>query len=148
MWAFSALGCALLASALLLRRWPLTALAVTLCGAVAIQALAPLRTSTILMVLASAAGIEICYIAATRTLRVSAAAVAMAGAGLLALPLGPTPAPAHPLTPLPRVYGTSFGGALADSVLPSRSLPGSSDIQSGRHTPRPSCCAPRRPPRP
>ena len=42
MWAFPVLGCALLASALLLRRRPLTALAVMLCGAVVIQALAPL----------------------------------------------------------------------------------------------------------
>ena len=39
MWAFPVLGCALLASALLLRRRPLTALAVLLGGSAAAMAL-------------------------------------------------------------------------------------------------------------
>ena len=41
MWGFPVLGCALLASALLLRRRPLTALAVMLGGSVASMALQP-----------------------------------------------------------------------------------------------------------
>ena len=85
MWAFPVLGCALLASALLLRRRPLTALAVMLGGAVAAIALGPGpgQTPPLQIVLAAALGIEICYIAATRTLRVSATGLAMVGAGLL-----------------------------------------------------------------
>jgi signal transduction histidine kinase len=85
MWAFPVLGCALLASALLLRRRPLTALAVMLGGAVAAMALGPGpgQTPPLQIVLAAAAGIEICYIAATRPLRASATGLAMVGAGLL-----------------------------------------------------------------
>jgi signal transduction histidine kinase len=84
MWAFPVLGCALLASALLLRRRPLTALAVLLGGSVASMTLqSPVPASTLQIVAACAAGLELCYIAATRTRRVSVTGVAMAGAGLL-----------------------------------------------------------------
>jgi signal transduction histidine kinase len=85
MWAFPVLGCALLASALLLRRRPLIALAVMLGGAVAAIALGPGpgQTPPLQILLAVALGIEICYIAATHTLRVSATGLAMVGAGLL-----------------------------------------------------------------
>jgi hypothetical protein len=85
MWAFPVLGCALLASALLLRRRPLTALAVMLGGSVAAITLGPGpgQTPPLQIVLAGAAGIEICYIAATRTLRVSVTGLAMVGVGLL-----------------------------------------------------------------
>ncbi len=85
MWAFPVLGCALLVSALLLRRRPLTALAVMLGGAVAAIALGPGpgQTPPLQIVLAAAAGIEICYIAATRSRKVSATGLAMVGAGLL-----------------------------------------------------------------
>ena len=41
MWGFPVLGCALLVSALLLRRWPLAALAVLLGGSVASMVLQP-----------------------------------------------------------------------------------------------------------
>jgi signal transduction histidine kinase len=81
--AYPAFGCALLASASLLRRRPLTAVAVALGGSVFITALKPPQASTLLIVLAGAAGIEICYIAATRSRRVSAAAVAIIAVGLL-----------------------------------------------------------------
>ncbi len=93
MWAFPVLGCALLASALLLRRRPLTALAVLLGGSVAAMALkSPVPAITLQIVAACAAGLEVCYIAATRTRRVSVIGVAMAGAGLLILLLGvPSP---------------------------------------------------------
>jgi signal transduction histidine kinase len=93
MWAFPVLGCALLASALLLRRRPLTALAVLLGGSVAAMALkSPVPASTLQIVAACAAGIEICYIAATRTRRVSVTGVSLTGAGLLILLLGvPSP---------------------------------------------------------
>ena len=84
MWAFPVLGCALLASALLLRRRPLTALAVMLGGSVAAIALKPVMpVSALEIVLVGAAGIEICYIAATRPRAVSVTGLAMVGAGLL-----------------------------------------------------------------
>jgi signal transduction histidine kinase len=84
MWAFPVFGCALLASGLLLRRWPLAALAVTLGGAVAIVAVHSRVVSAVMVVLAFAAGLEICYMAATRARRVSVSAVIMAvGVSLL-----------------------------------------------------------------
>jgi signal transduction histidine kinase len=85
MWAFPVLGCALLGSALLLRRRPLTALAVMLGGAVAAIALGPGpgQTPPLQIVLAAAAGIEICYIAATGPRAVSVTGLAMVGACLL-----------------------------------------------------------------
>jgi signal transduction histidine kinase len=82
MWGFPVAGCALLASALLLRRWPLVALAVLLGGSVASMVLQP-RPSYPLIVLACVVGLEICYIAATRTRRVSLTGAAMAAVGLL-----------------------------------------------------------------
>jgi signal transduction histidine kinase len=54
MWAYAVLGCALLASALLLRRRPLTALAVMLGGSVASMALHPMSADAALVVLAIA----------------------------------------------------------------------------------------------
>jgi signal transduction histidine kinase len=107
MWAFPVLGCALLASALLLRRRPLTALAVLLSGSAAAMALnPPVPASTLQIVAACAAGLELCYIAATRTRQVSVTGVAMAGAGLLILLLG-VPSP-----------GTHPGGIVAPAVAP------------------------------
>ncbi len=84
MWGDPAIIGALLASALLLRRMPLIALAVTLAGSVA-PSLAPpdqIPASSLQVVFACAAGLEVCYMAATRTRRVSVTGVAMAGAGL------------------------------------------------------------------
>ena len=53
-------------------------------GSVATMALKPtMPASALQIVLAGAAGIEICYIAATRTRRVSVTGLAMVGAGLL-----------------------------------------------------------------
>jgi signal transduction histidine kinase len=93
MWGSPAFICALLASALLLRRMPLIALALTLAG-LAAPSLAPpeqVPASSLQVVVACAAGLQICYMAATRTRRVSLTGVAMAGAGLpilvLELPL-------------------------------------------------------------
>ena len=85
MWAFPVLGCALLASALLLRRRPLTALAMMLGGAAAAIALGPGpgQTPPLEIVLAAAAGIEICYIAETRPRMVSTTGLAMVGVALL-----------------------------------------------------------------
>lgn len=88
-----ALMCALLASALLLRRLPLVALALALAGSV-IPSMAPpneIPASSLQVVFACAAGLEVCYMAATRTRAISLTAVVMAGAGLpflvLAFPL-------------------------------------------------------------
>jgi signal transduction histidine kinase len=86
MWDFPVMGCALLASALLVRRWPLIALAVTLGGEAAIFVLRPGATAE-LVVLAVATGLEICYTAATRTRRVSACGAALAVGFSLLLPL-------------------------------------------------------------
>ncbi len=84
MWAFPALVCALLASAVLLRRRPLPALAVLLAGAVAALALKPIMPASALQIpIAGAVVVEICYMAATRTSRVSATGLAMVGAVLL-----------------------------------------------------------------
>jgi hypothetical protein len=81
MWGFPVLGCTLLASGLLLRRWPLAALAVILSGSVASTALRPVPPRTELVVavvvLACGAGLAVCYMAATRSRRVSAAGVVM-----------------------------------------------------------------------
>ena len=78
---FPALTCALLASAVLLRRMPLVALAVTLAG-LAATSLAPAKTeipaSALQVVVACAAGLEVCYMAATRTRAVSVTGVVMA----------------------------------------------------------------------
>ena len=104
MWGFPVLGCALLGSALLLRRWPLAALAVMVAGAVAGVALEP-RPSYPLFVAAFAVGLEICYLAATRTRRVSATGAAMATAGLLV-----------PLLIVPSL-GSLRGGSLGGSPI-------------------------------
>lgn len=82
MWGLTVLGCVLLVSALLLRRWPLAALAVTLGGSVASMVLQP-RPSYALVVLVCVVGLEVCYIAATRPPRVSVTGAAIAAAGLL-----------------------------------------------------------------
>ena len=82
MWGFPVLGSALLASAFLLRRRPLTALAVMLGGSVASMALQP---RALQVVVVCAVGLEICYIAVTRTRRVSLTGVAMAGVSLIPL---------------------------------------------------------------
>ena len=89
MWGIPVLGCSLLVSAFLLRRRALTALAVLLGGSVASMGLQPGQVDAALVALACAAGLEVCYIAATRTRRVSVTGAAMAvGAGLLIPLLG------------------------------------------------------------
>ena len=90
MWGTPTFIGALLASVVLLRRIPLMALAVTLAGSVA-PSLAPpeqIPASSFQVVAACVAGLEACYMAATRTRRVSLTAVAVAGAGLPILVLG------------------------------------------------------------
>jgi signal transduction histidine kinase len=91
MWVFPTLSGALLASALLVRRWPLAALAVTIGGALAILALHPVvsppgmpdlvgwpEAGAVAVVLGCAACLEICYLAVTRTRRVSLIGLAVA----------------------------------------------------------------------
>ena len=75
--------CVLLVSALLLRRWPLPALAVLLGGSVAVIAVDLSLPRSPQIMIAGAAGIEICYLAATRGRRISVAGLAMVGACLL-----------------------------------------------------------------
>ena len=89
MWGTPTFIGTLLASAVLLRRMPLMALAVTLAGSVA-PSLAPpeqIPASSFQVVAACVAGLEVCYMAATRTRRVSLTAVAVASAGLPVLVL-------------------------------------------------------------
>jgi signal transduction histidine kinase len=107
MWGQPAFICALLASAVLLRRMPLLALAVTLAGSVA-PSLAPpeqIPASSFQVVVACVAGLEVCYMAATRTRRVSLTAVAVASAGLpilvLKFPLPDQLPNGHSGTPVP-----------------------------------------------
>jgi signal transduction histidine kinase len=107
MWGTPTFIGALLASAVLLRRMPLMALAVTLAGSVA-PSLAPpeqIPASSFQVVVACVAGLEVCYMAATRTRRVSLTAVAVAGAGLpilvLEFPLPDQLPNGHSGTPIP-----------------------------------------------
>src|ERR1700677_4525457 len=68
MWGQPAFICALLASAVLLRRMPLLALALTLAGLVAVSLAPKTETpaSALQVVIVGAAALEICYLAATR----------------------------------------------------------------------------------
>jgi signal transduction histidine kinase len=124
MWAFPVLCCALVASALLLRRRPLMALAVMLGGSVATMALKPIMPASVLeIIITGAAGIEICYLAATRTRAVSATGVAMVGAGLLipgspgGLDLAPFRGGAAFVTIIAWLIGTSIRQAQARAEL-------------------------------
>ena len=92
MMAFPMIVGALLASTVLLRRWPLVALAVTLSVSVPVLALNSTTPKITLLVLqvvvACAAGLQICYLTATRNRAVSISGVALGGAGLLVALLG------------------------------------------------------------
>jgi len=101
---FPVFGCALLASALLLRRWPLAALAVALGASVASMVLQP-RPSYALVVLGCVAALETCYIAATRSRRVSVTGAAMAAASLVI-----------PVLAVPSL-GSLRGGSLGGSAI-------------------------------
>jgi signal transduction histidine kinase len=104
MWGSLIFGCALVAAVLLLRRWPLAALAVTLGGSVASMVLQP-RPSYMLVVLACVVGLEVCYAAATRDRRVSVTGAAMAAACLLI-----------PLLAVPSL-GSLRGGGVGTSAI-------------------------------
>jgi signal transduction histidine kinase len=106
-WGFPVLGCTLLISALLLRRWPLAALAVLLGGSVASTAVQPVPDRTTLVVAvavaACGAGLEVCYMAATRTRRVSVAGIGMVvGVGVLIPFLN---------APFPGAHSDTIGGS-------------------------------------
>ena len=90
----------------------LPALAVLLGGSVAAMALkSPVSASTLQIVAACAAGLEVCYIAATRTRRVSVTGVAMAGARH-------RPAGRHdPEREVPRLVGLGMSNAKIAAAL-------------------------------
>ena len=100
MWGQPAFICALLASAVLLRRMPLLALAVTLAGLVAVSLAPKTQTpaSALQVVVVGAACVEVCYLAATRGRLASVAGAVVAGAGLPVLILE-LPSPNPPLRP-------------------------------------------------
>jgi signal transduction histidine kinase len=102
IWGFPVIGCALLVSALLLRRWPLAALAVVVGGSVVSMVLPP-RPSYPLVVAVVVVGLEVCYIAATSTRGVSVTGAAMATAGLLI--------PVLAVPPLGPIRGGSLGSS-------------------------------------
>ena len=108
-WGFPGLGCVLLASAVLLRRRPLTALAVLLGGAVATIALEPVSASALLIVLACAAALAVCYTAATRARKASVTGLAMVVGADALIPLLGVPS----LSP-----GSLRGDRNVGSVLP------------------------------
>jgi signal transduction histidine kinase len=90
VWESPALLLLVLASALLLRRLPLTALALLLGGSLAVigvsvgtMQLNSVPASAVQFAVDCVAGLEVCYIAATRTRKVSATAAAMVGVSLL-----------------------------------------------------------------
>jgi signal transduction histidine kinase len=92
MWELPVLLCVVLVSALVLRRWPLAALAVLLGGSLAVilggsvASVVPRSMPMIamLVLVICAAGLEICYLTATRSRKVSLTGVAMVGVSLLA----------------------------------------------------------------
>jgi signal transduction histidine kinase len=126
MWEFTVFVGALLASAVLVRRWPLAALAVTLGGLVATMALKPRSVSAALVVLAVAVGLEICYLAATRTRKVSVTGVAMtAGVSLLLPILAVSPggsvrfgsaAPGGPVVTIAMILVTTIAWLIGNSI--------------------------------
>jgi signal transduction histidine kinase len=78
MWASAVVACVVVVSAGLLRRWPLLALALLVAIPVAASAMDAMRLGLGLLVLFyAAAGIEVCFIAATRPRRISLAATLM-----------------------------------------------------------------------
>jgi len=78
MWALAVLACVVMVSAGLLRRWPLLALALALTIPVVASTADAMRLGLGLLVLFyGLAGIEVCFIAATRPRRISLIAVLM-----------------------------------------------------------------------
>jgi signal transduction histidine kinase len=98
MWELPVLLCVVVVSALGLRRWPLAALAALLGGSLAavlggsVAARVPqsMPTIAVLVLIICAAGLEICYLTATNSRRVSLIGLALVGVslvtGLLAAP--------------------------------------------------------------
>ena len=75
MWASAVVACVVVVSAGLLRRWPLLALVLLVAIPVAASTMDAMRLGLVLLVLFyTAAGIEVCFIAATRPRRISLAA--------------------------------------------------------------------------
>ena len=78
MWASAVVACVVVVSAGLLRRWPLLALAVLVAIPAAASTMDAMRLGLGLLVLFyAAAGIEVCFIAATRSRRTSLVATLM-----------------------------------------------------------------------
>jgi len=78
MWASAVVACAVVVSAGLLRRWPLLALALLVVIPVVASTMDAMRLGLGLLVLFyAAAGIEVCFIAATRSRRISLVAALM-----------------------------------------------------------------------
>jgi signal transduction histidine kinase len=80
---------ALVVSAILLRRRPTAAVAMTLVGFLFLGFVPSLHQRLLLILLAGTAVIEVCYVAATRPRRISTIAAGLVGGGLLALWLAP-----------------------------------------------------------
>ena len=78
MWASAVVACVVVVSAGFLRRWPLLALAVLVAIPATASTMDAMRLGLGLLVLFyAAAGIEVCFIAATRSRRTSLAATLM-----------------------------------------------------------------------
>jgi signal transduction histidine kinase len=78
MWASAVVACVVVVSAGLLRRWPLLALALLVAIPVAASTMDAMRLGLGLLVLFyAAAGVEVCFIAATRSRRISLVAALM-----------------------------------------------------------------------
>jgi signal transduction histidine kinase len=72
MWASAVVACVVVVSAGLLRRWPLLALVLLVAIPVAASTMDAMRLGLVLLVLFyAAAGIEVCFVAATRPRRIS-----------------------------------------------------------------------------
>jgi signal transduction histidine kinase len=92
MWQLPVLLCVVLLSALVLRRWPLMALAlllggslgVILAGSVASRVPQSMPMIAVLVLVTCAAGLEICYLTASHPRKISLTGLAMVGVSLLA----------------------------------------------------------------
>jgi signal transduction histidine kinase len=83
------MGSILLLSALILRRWPVAAVVLTMIGALGVALDTGARQPVVLILIAATAAVEVCYIAGTRPPRSSITAAALVPAAFVAVWLAP-----------------------------------------------------------
>jgi signal transduction histidine kinase len=122
------IGSLLLASALVLRRLPIGAVALTLAAALIIGVSPDLRQPVVLILAAATAAVEVCYIAGTRPPRSSITAAALVAVGIVALWLAPEAESGYPhesaalAVVLMTVIAWLIGNAIRQSHLHNEAL--------------------------